>query len=520
MTARPTNILFVVFDDLNDTLHGLGGHPQARTPHLDRLASRGVTFTHCQSNCPLCGPSRASLWSGLAPWTTGYYGYNQQPNHWRENPILKDSVTLFEHAVRGGHSVYATGKIHHNGHEDYSVFRNRDGSNGFGVKPSFGPFPWDGEEATRAWGRLHPDLPQAWQEPDSGVNWDSGFGPMVDLSSAFGGRGGWVLGGESFRMASDGDRDPMPDERSAAWASEVLSKSHDRPFLLAVGFNRPHTPLHVPKKYFDLFPLESLELTALKGGSTRISQVDHLSRSLVTSHDLGTGDYGFIKYRKIMEAGGEDLLRRWTQAYLAAVAFADEQVGRVLDALEAGPHGGDTLVVVTSDNGYHMGEKEQLFKNSVWEESTRVPLLVAGPGVRKGVRETQPVSLLDLYPTCCDYGSLPSSPNTEGNGRELDGRTLRPLLEGRGGWEGGDFALSVVASSKHLERNEPGRVHEQHFSLRTERHRYIRCRNGEEELYDHDGDPHEWENLAHGEGHRALLQSLRGKLFGKLNGGG
>lgn len=500
------NIVFIVCDDLNDSIAGMGGHPQAKTPNIDRLMARGVKFTNHQANCPLCGPSRASLWSGLAPNTTGYYGYNQQKNHWRSNPILKDATTLFEHAVDGGRKVYATGKIHHNGHEDKSIFKNADGSNGFSVPPSFGPFPWDGDKKHKMWGRVHPSLPESWQTPEKRGEWDCGFGRLEDISDAFGGKGKWMMNnGRPFHYRSDEDRSSMNDEECAKYAMEVLAEKQELPFLLAVGFSRPHSPLYVPGKYFDMFPLEDVKLAPLKENS-----LEGLSKSLVKDHDLGTRGYGFYKYRKVMGSGGEELLRRWTQAYLACVAFVDEQIGKVLDALEKSSHADNTMVILTSDNGYHMGEKEQLFKNSVWEESTRVPLVVAGPGVARGAVCGHPVSLVDLYPTCCDYMKLSSDPH-KAIGKTLDGHSLRPLLEdpSSDNWGGPDYALSMLASSKTLDVDEPGKVQDQHVSIRTQRYRYILCRNGEDELYDHDNDPHEWHNLSGRPEHAELIERFK-----------
>ena len=246
--------------------------------------------------------------------------------------------------------------------------------------------------------------------------------------------------------------------------------------------------------------------------------VDDCARCLVEQHDLGTQGYGFKKYRQVHEAGGLDLLRRWTQAYLACVSFVDDQIGTVLTALENSPYAENTLVVLTSDHGYHMGEKEQLFKNSVWEESMRTPLVVAGPGVARGRQCDRPVSLIDIYPTCADYGQWTMSPNVGTNGKPLDGHSLRSLLEkpDENKWAGEDFALSVVASNRKLEVNEPGKPAEQHWSLRTVRYRYILCRNGEEELYDHQADPHEWRNVSADPEHAEEKRKLKQKLMKAL----
>lgn len=150
------NIVIIVCDDLNDSIAGMGGHPQARTPNIDGLAARGVTFMNAASNVPLCGPSRASMWSGLLPTTTGYYGYNQQINHWQQNPVLSDSITLFEILTQNGYRNFATGKIHHNGHEVMKIFENADGYPGYGTQPNFGPIPNDGKPDNKKYGVLPP----------------------------------------------------------------------------------------------------------------------------------------------------------------------------------------------------------------------------------------------------------------------------------------------------------------------------------------------------------------------------
>lgn len=513
----PSNILIILCDDLNDSIEGMGGHPQAKTPNIDRLTRKGVRFVNAQANVPICGPSRASMWSGLAPQTTGYYGYNQQANHWRKNPVLKDAVTLFEHAVANGYRIQATGKIHHNGHEDWSIFKNADGTSGFAVSPSWGPFPWDGRADKKTWGVIHPDLPESWYETD--VNWDNSFGPLRDISNEFGGKGSWIMaGGKPFRYGSDDDRDPMPDELCAEEAVRVLQEPQNKPFLLAVGINRPHSPMYAPRKYFDRFPLATLKLSpAIKAGD-----LDDCSKSLAQQHDIGTQSHGYNKYNLIQQGGGDELLLQWTQAYLACVAYVDDQVGTILSALEQSDHADNTLVIFTSDHGYHMGEKEQNFKNSVWEESMRVPFVVAGPGVARGAECTQPVSLVDIYPTCVDYGKWTTEPNAGSNGKPLDGHSIRSLLENPNAnqWEGESFVLSAIASNKKLEVNEPGKPKDQHWSLRTARYRYILCRNGEEELYDHQTDPNEWKNLAKSPEHAPIRSQLNTALLQALDRNG
>ncbi len=494
------DILFVVFDDLNDSVARMGGHPQARTPAIDRLMARGVRFTNAQTNCPICGPSRASFMTGIAPWTSEHFGqamFSRVP--WWDNPILGPCVTIPEHFRNHGYAVAGTGKVFHHGEEKWEAFTDREGVLQYGEKWDFGPYPWDGHEKTRRdWnGCPHQDLP--WWNP---LNPDYLFAPLshvpsiaADPAKGIPGHTGWIRHGDPFRWEGRNDRDLLTDERSAAYAADFLRR-HDgaAPFFLAVGFMRPHTPLVAPDEFFDLFPLDKLELAVSLPGD--LDDCASVFRREIP--DICTGSLGRRHYQEMMACGGEELLRRWTQAYLACVAFADAQLGKVLDALEASPHADNTIVVMCSDNGYHMGEKEQLFKNTVWEESNRVPLVVAGPGMARGAECGRPVSLLDLYPTFCDLAGLPASPHPH---VPLDGHSLVPLLaDPAGAWSGPDVAVSALSSDYQCACDALGRAprKRQHYSIRSRRYRYILCNNGEEELYDHDADPYEWHNLLTG----------------------
>ena len=509
--GSPPNVIIVICDDLNDAVHGMGGHPQAITPNIDALARQGIRFTNAQCNAPLCGPSRASLWSGLYPHTTGYFGYNQQPNHWRNNQVLSNTVTLFEHFSRSGYQVYATGKIHHNGHEDLSIFNNADGSSGFKVKASFGPYPWDGEAATASLqqrGVMHPDFPESLQ----GSRWSEGFGEVRNISEFYDGKGSWLYDhwGKEYIIKSEESRDLMPDEACTQYALSILEEKHQKPFLITLGYNRPHSPQYVPKKYFDLYGLDTLMLSpSLK------NDMEDCATEAIESKDVVGVNVGRHKYRRYLNAGGEEMIKRWTQAYLASVSFVDDQVGEVMRALKNSPYSENTLIIFTSDHGYHMGEKELIFKNTTWEESTRVPMVIAGPGVVTDMECFTPVSLIDLYPTLVDYCHLPESPNRDGNQKELDGFSMIPLLKDpeAGHWVGPKLALTAVCSQQKLEKDQAGPVDQQHYSARSERYRYILYRTGEEELYDHRYDPYEWFNLADDPGYAEMKKDLNSKLF-------
>jgi len=402
-------VLFVAVDDLNDWTGFLGGHPDARTPNLDRLAGRGVVFGRAYCSAPACNPSRASLLTGVGPSTSGVY-HNDQP--WR--PVLRDAVTLPEHFRAAGYHVAGGGKIFHNSFNDPSV--------------------WD------EWHRAGPGgQPVPERRPVNGIPGAGHFdwGPV------------------------DADDTALPDFRTVSWAIETLGRAHDRPLFLAVGLIRPHLPWYVPRKYFEAFPLPTIRRPDVLLDD--LADIPEAGRAIARPG----GDH-----RKVVAAGQWD---RAVQGYLASIAFADAQIGRLLDALDASPGGRDTIIVLWGDHGWHLGQKEHWRKFALWEEATRVPLLVVAPGVTQpGTRCLRTVSLLDLYPTLNDLCGLERNP-------ALEGESLLPLLRDP------TAPRRTPAITTHGRNNH---------AVRTERWRYIRYADGSEELYDHDADPHEWTNLA------------------------
>ena len=280
--------------------------------------------------------------------------------------------------------------------------------------------------------------------------------------------------------------------------------------------NRPHAPMFVPKKYLDMFPLDQLMLP-----ETIPNDRDDLAEALDKHSMMSTGRHGFNKYSEIVHSSKGNLLKNWLQAYLAGVAMVDEQVGKVMEALRSGPNAENTYVVLTSDHGYHLGEKEYLFKNSPWEKSTRIPFIVVGPNVQGGRRCDQPITLIDVYPTLADLAGIDMVPNrwaSKNVRRPLDGHSLVPLLrdETAKNWGGPPIALTAVASSKPLMVAQRGEIKDQIYSVRSVRYRYILCPNGEEELYDHAKDSHEWYNVAKNPVYAEAKASMRKELFGLL----
>ncbi|UCF36053.1 MAG: sulfatase, partial [Acidobacteriota bacterium] len=419
MPERP-NVLVIVADDLNDCIEGMDGHPQALTPQMSSLAESGVSFRRAYTNAPMCGPSRSSLFTGVYPHNSN--NYFQAP--WFDNEVLKNTRTMMEQFKASGYQVMGTGKIlHHNQADIWTSFEN---------PADYGPSPFDGEEQLP-----HPDVPA----PFSNLGWvDGSLGPFINLEGRTSPNGkalSWTTGNDRrgytpMRYIDDEDRDPTPDERNAAWAAEkirALSREPlEQPFFLAVGFLRPHTPLVAPQKYFDRFPLDQLKLAVIRSGDADDTYLQVAYRG-GDAHSLRLGRQ---MYEGIAEAYGgvEEGLKRWTQAYLACVAAVDDNIGQVLEALDESPLRSNTIVVLTSDHGFHMGEKDYLYKNSLWEESTRVPLLMRVPGLTPpGTQVEHPVSLIDIYPTLVDLCGLSSQSAKNEKGHPLDGHSMRPLLE-------------------------------------------------------------------------------------------
>lgn len=416
---RP-NILFIAIDDQNDWISHLGGHPLALTPNLDRLAARGVTFLNAHCNAPLCNPSRTSLMLGLRPTTTGIYGLAPW---FRDVPSLKDRVTLAQHFANEGYRTAATGKIFHLGTGGKS-----NGTPEFQVTAPFGGV------GTKPPQKLIPSTPM-------------GDHPLMDW-------GVWPL---------DNDDTGKGDYKVASWtAGQIKNAPKDKPFFIAAGFFLPHVPLYATQKWFDLYPDD-----------------DSVLPEFIEDDRADTPQFSWYLHWKLPEprlkwVRENKQWRNLVRSYLASISFVDSQIGRLLDALDKAGVAENTIVVLWGDHGYHLGEKSITGKNTLWERSTRVPLIFAGPGVEAGQRCIQPAELLDIYPTLIELSGVQTR-------NDLEGASLVPQLK--------------VASTK---RDRPAITsHNQgNHSVRSERWRFIHYADGSEELYDMQNDPNEWTNLA------------------------
>lgn len=504
--SSPPNVLIIMIDDLNDCITNWGGHAQSLTPNMTKLAQSGVSFKRAYTPAPMCGPSRASLFTGIYP----HHSRNFYQAPWFKNEVLNNSRTLMEQFKGAGYNVKGSGKImHHNKKEMWTHFEN---------PADYSPTPFDGEN------RLpHPDV----SAPFSTIGWvDGSLGPFINLEGRTTTEGKplhWTTGNpkigyKKMRYVNDQDRDPTPDEINAQWAATQLQllaeENSQQPFFLAVGFLRPHTPLVAPKKYFDRFPLDEIELAVIQSEDT---QDTHL-KFAYKDGDVHALRFGEEMFEAITAAYGstEAGLKKWTQAYLACVAAVDDNVGQVLDALDNSSLKENTIVVLSSDHGFHMGEKDYLYKNSLWEESTRVPLMMRVPGLTKAGGEVhQTVSLIDLYPTLLDLCGLSSNTTKNEKGHALDGYSMRQLLKkpSTKHWKGPKAALSTVYAGDRFKSNPA----DQHYAICTNRYRYILYNTGHEELYDHKKDPYEWKNLAEQAGpYQRKKKQMRERLKKKV----
>jgi arylsulfatase A-like enzyme len=517
-TEKP-NVLLIMIDDLNDYEGTYGGHPQARTPHIDRLAESATVFTSGHTNTPVCTPSRNSMFSGVYSHNSRDFGWTPQVRH----AVLKHNKTFIELFRENGYQTYGTGKLMHKNVPDYW--------DEWGVREriNYSPHAFDGENPVG-----HPSVP----EPFRSINFvDGSFAPLSDIPEFNGKQTGWTYGDKPFRYVNDDDRDPMPDEMHAQWITgtiaELEKRDEQQPFFMGVGFVNPHTPLYAPQRFFDMFPLDEIELPVIKENDAE----DCFYTSVYPPSEMGLHYYQALKESYASDNEG---LRLFLQAYLACIAFVDEQIGIVMDALDNSEFSDNTIVILVSDHGWQIGEKDYLYKNSPWEESTRIPYIIRVPGESKpGSEVDHPVSLIDIFPTLIDMCNLQGTTTKNNSAPTIDGYSLRPFLRDTeyDEWDGPDGALTVMGAGINtpiegigvnknkgalwhieiLQDLDDSYVMKQNYSYRTKDWRYIRYRNGKEELYDHRTDPYEWNNLAGDTQHAKPLQDLRDQMMAIIN---
>ncbi len=506
-TQTKPNIVLIMTDDLNDYNEDLKGHPQIISPNIKKLADSGVSFTNAYSNDPMCGPSRSSMITGVYPHNSSNFW--QKP--WFNNDVLNNTKTIMEKFRENGYYVVGSGKIlHHNKQELWSEFEH---------EADYGPVAYKGLRKKGKRGVAHPDVAKPFSEIGQ---IDGSFGPFKNISNMVedGEKITWAYGGsrgyKEFKYVSEDDRDLTPDEINAQWAenkiNELAKSDNDNPFFLAVGFLRPHTPLIAPQKYFDMYPLKDIELANILENDMDDTFLNYVETNNVEKTEIegknSTLTHKLLSKRsvemfyKLKESykDPDEGLKRFTQAYLACVTAVDDNIGQVVNAIDNSKFKDNTIIVFVSDHGWTMGEKNHVYKNSLWEESTRVPLTIRAPGLTKpNSKVNHPVSLIDVYPTLLELAGLDNNTVKNSKGKSLDGFSLKPFLEdpNTNNWEGPNGALSVVYSS-YKNENIPSN---HHYSLRTKDWRYIIYDSGKEELYHNAVDPKEWNNLVYKKTH-------------------
>ena len=449
-SKRRPNVLFIATDDLSAAL-GCYGHPVVKTPNLDRLAARGVRFSHAYTQFALCSPSRSSLMTGMAPDTTKVY---ELTTHFRK--ALPNVVTLSQCFQKNGYFAARVGKIYHYGNP------GQIGTNGLDDEPSWNE-------------RINPKGVDKTEE-DKVTNHTP---ERKGLGSAL-----------AFYAS------PEPDEKhtDGMVATEIirLMEQHkDEAFFLAAGFYRPHCPYISPKKYFDLYPPEKLKPYPLAEGEMEIAPP--------WAYFTTPANWNLTEQQQ----------RETLQAYYASVSFVDANVGRLLGALDRLGLTENTIVVFWSDHGYALGEHGQWMKQTVFEAAARIPLIFAGPGVKaKGKAAARTVEMLDFYPTLTDLCGLSQVPSN------LHGKSLRPLLENpQAAWD--RPAISQMRRPANATRKAAdGAAFVDGYSIRTERYRFTEWADGAEgsELYDYKTDPNELKNLAQTPAMDQLKTQLRTQL--------
>ena len=452
--SNKPNVLFISVDDLSNAL-GCYGDLVAKTPHLNKLAQTGTLFDRAYNQIPLCNPSRASVMTGYRPDQIKVYDLDR---HFRDEK--PNAVTLSQAFMKEGYVTGRAGKIYH-----YNVPASI-GTNG------------------------HDDAP-SWQFTINPKGRDK-----TDEHLIFNAEPHRKISGALSWLAAEGKDEEQTDGMITTEAIKIMEKNKDKPFFLAVGFFRPHTPYVAPKKYFDMYPLEKMRIPYAPPGDRDDVPV------AAFAHNCFIPSYNLDKQTCL----------KAMQAYYACISFIDAQVGRLLDALDRLKIADNTIVVFWSDHGYHMGEHNGVWqKRTLFEEGARAPLIIRAPMLKnKGHISRRIVEFIDIYPTIADIAGVPFP-------KDLPGKSMKEIMENpTAEWK--DYAITQVLRPKDSRLLTPvmGR------SIRTPRWRYNDWAEGKSgvELYDHFSDPNEFNNLAVNPDAEAklVIEKLKKMLEGKASG--
>lgn len=427
------NVLFIAIDDMNDWTSLFDSENPIKVPTLEKLAKRGAFFTKAYCSSPACNPSRTSIMTGTRPHKTGVYGNNSD---WRS--ALPESTTLQKLFMNNGYYVAGAGKIFH--HKKDWAFHDNASFNEFLLMEIDKPYP---------------------PSKINGIEW---FGSI---------RTDWGPWPEHLEETAD--------YKTSSYAIQFLQETHHQPFFLNVGIYKPHSPWFVPEEFFTPYPKSKLEMPLLNE-----SDVNDLPPGANT---LMKGKKWFWNGMVRAQKENPESYREFVQAYQASATFADKMLSRVIEALDASPYANNTVIIVWSDHGFHLGEKEHIEKFALWEKSTHVPYIIIAPGqIAPGTVVEDPVDLTSIYPTLAALCNVQTP--------AVEGISLLPYLQNS--TEDLPPALMTYMKGNH--------------AVRTKRWRYIQYQDGSAELYDHHNDPNEWQNLAGEPQYSKIIEELKRHL--------
>ena len=372
------NILMIAVDDLNDWVGVYDGNPQAITPHIDKLAQKGMVFHNASCPGPVCGPSRSALLSGFMPATTGIYG---NKNNMRNSKIVQTHATLPEYFSKHGYITISSGKIFH--------------KHGLGQTQDHGQWAYDIWE--KETGNNSVDPSTLYSRHQGILNGEKVEGAVME-----------EMGVDLVWGATQAPKEETKDYRTAKWFEEKLQQDYEKPFFMIAGISKPHLPFVVPQEYFDLYNLDTIKVPEY-----RLDDLDDIVDK--------NGKKRFDAHTDFLWVTEQGIHKEAVRAYLAAGTYADACVGVMLNALAKSKYADNTIVILWGDHGWHLGEKLKFRKASLWKESTQLPFIIHTPGMDKKQDCVRNVNLIDIYPTLIDLCGLPE--------KELDGQSIQPLLE-------------------------------------------------------------------------------------------
>lgn len=434
VTLEHPNVIFIILDDMNNYV--INKQEVVKTPYLDQFRKTAITFTNASCASPLSTPSRASLFTGLYPHNSGVYANGGDP--WNQSEILMYAETLPELFKRSGYTTYGRGKVFGINLQKGRLEQNFDNRPLYGG--GYGPYP-DKENRVISQKEIFPEFWGVQSYPDS----------------------------------------IFPDVINTNAVIDYLNNDHDKPFFVSLGLWRPHTPFTSPQRFFDIYNENTIDIPEGYNG-TDLNDVPDYKVALLDP------------FGRFEVTGANDPARwkKFIHGYYAACSFADWNIGRVIEAVDKSKYANNTIIVVFSDNGFHIGTKSHWEKNTLWDSSSLVPLIIRYPGaINSGKEIHSTVGLIDLFPTLVDVCQL-DAPK-----QKLDGKSLRPLFENNNSnWD----RPTITSLGEHL------------ISVRNENYRYIEYPDGEMELYDIKKDPYEWNNIANKKNKQNIISSLKSHL--------